>query len=50
MPNLEVMFALGSVGGFGLAIQMTCPNQALEHNAIAPSFLFCHADHGVAHL
>jgi hypothetical protein len=35
---------------FSVLRHFTSPNQALEHNAIALHFLFCHVDHGVAHL
>ncbi len=35
----------GKDAGFG----RKRPNQPLEHNAIAPHFLFAHVDHGVAH-
>ena len=36
--------------GFSVFRYLTSPNQAPEHNAIAPSLLFCHVAHGVAHL
>jgi hypothetical protein len=33
MTDFEVMFALGAAAGFSLSRAMTCPNQALQHNA-----------------
>jgi hypothetical protein len=33
MANSEVMFVLGDATGLSVGQSMTCPNQALQHNA-----------------